>query len=111
MTWRYNFPAHKDVPKDDIQMARQTSKIVEEADETCAEGRVLENLSVQSNGSLAYECVLTPVKTAMMRECLDTIHACETLLRAFPPEMVAAERDQIVEKNRKRGYYRDEVAL
>lgn len=111
MTWRYNFPARNDVPRDDIQMARQTAKIVEEADETYAEGRVLENLSVRSNGSITYECVLTPVKTAMMRECLDTIHACETLLRAFPPEMVAAERDQIVEKNRKRGYYRDEVAL
>ena len=44
---------------------------------------------------------------------MNKLRACpfcgsETLLRAFPPEMVAAERDRVVEKNRKRGYYGDE---
>lgn len=42
-------------------------------------------------------------------ECLDVIQACETLLRSFERAGidVRSVRDQVLKKNKKRGYYDD----
>lgn len=85
--WQYNFPAHRDVGGDIIE---QVAKIREESAEL----------------ALAYfdsEC-----DSRLIEECLDTIHACETLLRRYPVECVKAASDAVVEKNRKRGYYSED---
>lgn len=89
MAFAYNFPAHLDVPEagDVAAMQMQVGKVLEEAREVDAafwdhegDDRVIE-------------------------EALDTVCACETLLRAFPVERVKAARDAVVAKNAKRGYW------
>lgn len=84
MSWMYNFPAHKDVGKDE---AAQVDKVYEEA---------VELMTAFDDGEPA---------ARIREECLDVMHACETLLRSWPAEEVARSRDGVVEKNRKRGYY------
>lgn len=87
MSWMYNFPEHRDAGKDE---AAQVDKVYEEAvelmtafDDGEPEGRIRE-------------------------ECLDVMHACETLLRSWPAGEVARSRDAVVVKNEARGYYRGE---
>lgn len=43
----------------------------------------------------------------VLEECLDTYHACETLMRAWDPKEVSAARDAVVAKNEARGYYEE----
>lgn len=42
----------------------------------------------------------------VMEEAWDTIHACETLLRAFDPMEAYRARQAVEAKNEARGYYR-----
>lgn len=86
--WQYNFPAHVDAGKKTLQQAMR--KVSEESHE------------------LTFAVLDGEGEERVMEECLDTIHACETLLRRWPAERVKAARDAVVEKNRARSYYREE---
>lgn len=89
--WRYNFPAHYNVPAPDDRNALrvQINKVREEAIE-------------------ALEAVLNGEPDARIdEELLDCIHACETALRRRKATTVAAEAAGVVNKNVARGYYRE----
>ncbi len=87
MSWMYNFPAHRDAGR--RMEAAQVDKVYEEA---------VELMTAFDDGES---------EERIREECLDVVHACETLLRSWPAEEVARSRDGVVEKNRKRGYYAD----
>ena len=87
--WRYNFPAHYNVPAPDDRNAlrAQVNKVLEEARE-------------------ALEAVLDGESDARVdEELLDCVHACETALRRRPASTIAAESAGVVIKNDARGYY------
>lgn len=106
MMFIYNFPEHKDVPEDEGQTLAQCRKIIEEARETRSEALMLERYArLREAGGTVPEGVVKCVRRRMMQETLDTIHACETLLRAFPAAEVAKERNRVIAKNGSRGYY------
>lgn len=86
--WGYRFPEHVD--------ARSISR-------TDASLKVLEEAGELFDAVHCGEC-----RERVAEECLDTIHACETLLRRWSPEWVSAQRDAVEEKNRARGYYGEE---
>lgn len=106
LPFRYMFPAHKYVPGDTLSMMQQLDKVIEE----CEEARV-EAFNVWTNKKEPGRAVLVPsisrqeAEQRLRRELLDTIHACETALRAWPPYTVAMDRDWVIEKNAARGYY------
>lgn len=85
--WRYNFPACAEVPVSQLDKTLQVAKITEEASETLS-------ALMHDEGS-----------RREVEECLDTIHACETFLRAYPEAFVAEMRDEVEAKNAARGYY------
>lgn len=87
--WHYSFPAHGSAHRGmaNEEMLSQASKVFDEA---------LELLGAVAG----YEG-----DDRVLEECLDTVHACETLLRSWPTEKVKEARDKVVEKNRARGYY------
>lgn len=65
----------------------QAQKIIEEATETFEEAK-------RGDGG------------AMLIECLDVMHACETMLRRnFTDDQINEGVRQVVEKNKKRGFY------
>lgn len=85
----YRFPTHKDAWKLTLQQAM--AKVSEESHE------------------LMFAVLDGEGDDRVVEEALDTIHACETLLRRYPAECVAAAMDAVVEKNRARSYYEDGV--
>lgn len=87
--WHYSFPAHKDACSGMTreEMLSQTCKVFEEATE------LVDALNRDEGDDRVLE------------ECLDTVHACETLLRSWPAEKVREARDKVVKKNRARSYY------
>ena len=99
MPFSYNFPATRFVPRkaepglvweaEPGDLWRQVHKVCEEAAEI--------------EGAWRYES-----EERVIEETLDCMQACETLLRAFSAERVKIARDAVVEKDRKRGYYREE---
>lgn len=90
--WHYSFPTHRDAADGTARdgMLSQACKVFEEATE----------LVDAFNKGEGEERVL--------EECLDTVHACETLLRSWPTGKVKEARDRVVAKNRARGYYDEE---
>lgn len=42
-----------------------------------------------------------------IEEALDVLHACETFLRNQPIDLVNEIRNEVIEKNQKRGYYNE----
>lgn len=59
----------------------------------------------------ALKSIINPIGLAM--ECLDTIHACETLLRILQENHgidVQAEAEFVKQKNAERGYYGEQQA-
>lgn len=85
----YAFPEHRHAAKirDNMDLFGQAARIGDEVEELLAavsggegSGRVLE-------------------------DCLDVVHACETLLRAWPAEEVFKARNAVIAKNDSRGYY------
>lgn len=94
MSYRFNFPPAKFVPPEGMTRSGQADHIVEEAAELFAEAT-----SDAANPPEKY-----------IEEVLDCIHACETSLREFDPEVVSRVADAVVEKNEDRGYYGDDTA-
>lgn len=94
MRYCFNFPPAKFVPPEGLTRSGQADKIVEEAAEVYAE----------STGDAGNP----PEK--YIEEVLDCIHACETALREFDPEIVSKAVDAVIEKNKERGYYGDDTA-
>lgn len=43
----------------------------------------------------------------VIEEVLDVLHACETFLRNQPIDLVNEIRNEVIEKNQKRGYYNE----
>ena len=83
----YNFPEYKG----NVSIKEQVAKIGFEYMEITEE--VLKN-------------IIDPVGVTL--ECLDTIHACETLLRILQQEHgidIQAEAEFVEKKNEERGYY------
>ena len=87
MAYVPNFPPIDNPGWSDLQ---QAEKIVEEAREAFTEARL---------GNTA----------DMLEEVMDVIVACETLLRMHPEETDAAY-SAVMEKNRNRGYWKEERA-
>lgn len=85
MPFSYNFPKHADAGRETLQQAM--SKVSEESHE------------------LMFAVLDGEGEDSVIEEALDTMHACETLLRRYPAKRVKAARDAVIEKNRKRGYY------
>lgn len=83
------FPAHRDVPNlnDAPAMRLQGTKVLEEA--------------IEAGEAVAAD----PNSDHALEELFDTVHACETLMRAWPDEQLLAMRASVEEKNRMRGYY------
>lgn len=88
MPFSYNFPAHKDAGR--LNTKTQALKIRGEACELL--GAVEHHEGTDR----------------VLEECLDTYHACETLLRSYPVTRVKAARDAVILKNSARSYYREE---
>lgn len=83
----YNFPKYKG----HVSIQEQVTKIGFEYMEIAEE---------------ALKSIIDPVGVAL--ECLDTIHACETLLRVLQQEHgidIQAEAEFVEKKNEERGYY------
>ena len=93
MSYHFNFPRAKFVPPEGLTRAGQADHIVEEAAELFAEAT-----SDAANPPEKY-----------IEEVLDCIHACETSLREFDPEVVSRVADAVVAKNEDRGYYGDDT--
>lgn len=88
----YNFPEYKGP----VSVQEQVTKIGFEYMEIAEE---------------ALKSIIDPVGVAL--ECLDTIHACETLLRLLQQEHgidVQAEAEFVERKNAERGYYGEQQA-
>lgn len=81
--FHYNFPAYQGGSRTDGSCA---NKIVEEAKEYAEE---------LENGN-AYDALV---------ELLDTIHACETMLRRYDEDVVLRAKIDVLRKNMNRGYY------
>lgn len=106
MTFSYNFPRHKDVPRSAKGYARQAGKMIEEATEALQEARRLERMDYcQKHGFSASPSVWDEAYANLRRETLDTMHACETLLRAFPIDEVYEDAKWVEEHNKTRRYY------
>lgn len=83
----YNFPEYKG----HVSIQEQVTKIGFEYMEITEE---------------VLKSIIDPVGVAL--ECLDTIHACETLLRILQQEHsidIQAEAEFVEKKNKERGYY------
>lgn len=87
MSYRFQFPKTMFVPKTNGARVSQGFKILEEAEETAAE--------VYKEGLAIREA----------EECMDTIVACETLLRSYPEKILQEAYGLVVSKNRNRGYW------
>ena len=81
----YNFPAHKDVGR--LGTRTQALKVRGEACELLGAVEHREGTD------------------RVLEEALDTMHACETLLRSYPVKRVKKARDAVVAKNAARSYY------
>lgn len=94
MSYCFNFPMAKFVPPEGLTRSGQADQIVEEAAELFAEAT-----SDKDNPPEKY-----------IEEVLYCIHACETALHEFDPEVVSRVADAVIEKNEERGYYGDDTA-
>lgn len=85
----YAFPEHRHAAdiRDSMDLFGQAARIDDEVDEL---------LAAVSGGEGAGR---------VLEECLDVVHACETLLRAWPAEEVFKARNAVIAKNDARGYY------
>lgn len=88
MPFSYNFPAHKDAGR--LSTKTQALKIRGEACELL--------------GAVEHQ----EGTDRVLEEALDTMHACETLLRSYPVTRVKKARDAVISKNTARFYYRSE---
>lgn len=90
----YAFPEHRHAAeiRDGMDLFGQAVRIRDEADEL---------ITAIANGEGTGR---------VLEECLDTVHACETLLRAWSAEEVFEARNAVVAKNDARGYYLRKVA-
>ena len=102
-TYPYVFPDATNMADDWLS---QVYKIKEECDE------VIEIVDHMKNSGVAF---VGPLHE-MLVEVLDVIHACETLLRLMDWNEsstyyydMAQLRDEVIEKNRKRGYYEQDA--
>ena len=102
-TYPYVFPDATNMADDWLS---QVYKIKEECDEVIA---IVEHMKY------AGVAFIEPLHE-MLVEVLDVIHACETLLRlmdlnesSFNYHDIAQLRDEVIEKNRKRGYYEQDA--
>lgn len=85
----YAFPEHVRAAglRDDMDLLSQAERIRDEVGELA---------SAVSSGEGT---------DRVLEECLDVVHACETLLRVWPAEEVFKARNAVVSKNDARGYY------
>lgn len=82
MGYEYQFPKYT---KTKVRIGSQIGKIIEEADEVR----------------------MAPYLHEVIKETFDVIQAAETLLRKCDPEEVQQAYNEVVQGNKKRGYYDD----